>query len=427
MAANQYYINAYDPCVPIEGYGNQFKSYLDQKFGELDMEEVEQNIIDAVNTSKDEIKVSVEESASSVTENITSAVTANTESANSDLLGKITCLVNNSTQETYCNIYNAKNEIIDSIDKLNTAVTETMAADITSAISTAKDEIITNNNENTEDIKTEIQEVKDQVASGDTGDKEEILNAITSAKTELSDKISAAEANIVNYDNINKDAVVAEITSAKEEEKAALDKMREDLIAQVNSTNSLVQAGFTDLNTAVIANKEDAVSRINNNVNQRAAEIINEINIDDPVEPYDVYGGMVRNILKPNVDSITSDDIAKLSKVTSKSISTVVFSIRVEDVAVTGMNDDATGQLYQDAKVENEMNLVFAYPAEFENTEILDSNGANITQYFSKKLMEIGEVPYIVVMQVSKISNLYDPQWETPMAYTLNYNLKMSR
>ena len=119
-------------------------------------------------------------------------------------------------------------------------------------------------------------------------------------------------------------------------------------------------------------------------------------------------------------------DILKLSTVNVDTYSPdVYFSIRIADVKVDGMNDDATGELFNEAKEKNELNIVFAYPKKYAKVEIYDSIDLNITKFFEKKEITVNGEEYMVMMQCAKIINLYDPKWEVPTDYTLNYTLNI--
>lgn len=423
MPSNQYYSTKYESCVPLNGIGTQIKDYLDKKFDEINVgEEMEQNIINNINTSKDEIISSVTDTVNNSTSAITSGITSAVESANSDMLGKINCMITNSTNETACNICYAKQDILDALS--GASEESGIVSQITDVINASKEELTNTITEKATEITNKVESKGEEVLAKIDEKSTEITDNVNVKAEELSDKVDEKSNEILTKVDEAKTEITTKVDDGFATQAEALEKARQDLIAEVNNTNDLMKAGFSDLNTAVIANKEDAVYRINDQALSNKNEILDAINYES-VPPFNLYGGAVLNILKPDINSIETSDVAKLTKISKSSLANAVFSIRIDDIAVTGMNDDPTGQLYNDAKAQNEKNIVFAYPSEYPNTSVYDSVNNDISKYLGKKEMDIDGVKYTVAMLIAKVSNLYDPQWEEPMAYTLNYNVQV--
>ena len=396
-----------------------------------------QNITEA----KEEITATTLQLLTNVEGNLSNAITTSADNVVKAVSSDITTSADNVVNQVYENAQRDKEEIIAKIEE----TTESGNNDILEAITAAKDEINTNVTNAKDEINAGVEAAKEYI-TGTTltlvGNIESNLsNAITESADNVvkavSSDITTSADNVVNqvYENTEREKgeiisamvsktedIINEVDAKAKENKEIIDKAREELIAALNNTNSLMEAGFTDLNTAVIANKEDAVHRINRQAYKNKTEIINAIS-DIVPEPYTVYGGSVYNIVHPDVMSMTEADVKNLTKIENVEGTDTVFSIRVKDVSVAGMNDDATGEVYNQAKATNELNIVFAYPAKFTDVEVRDSIDMNVTDDFAVNTITIDGESYNVLFNPTKITNLYDPQWESPMDYTLTYTL----
>lgn len=441
---NLYYNSKYCATVPIESYGDQFKDYLDSKLSGLansdDFKDIEKNLTEKIDASDKHVISNVHQ----IVNDSTNKTICNIKNA-----------VNDSTEETACNIQCAKNEIIETIQtvgedlttletNINCSITqsadnvvkavETIAGNIESnlsnAITVSADNVVKANEVIAGNIESNLSNYIDSTVEGLKTDLNESIDEATDNIVQATDSIvsESAEKLETNISEVVSSTSVKVENTVKNEStlvKEKIAKMREDLIAAINNSDSLTSVGFSDLNTSVIANKEDAVYRINRQANVNKQEVLNAIYGED-FEPYTVYGGTVYNIVHFGVQSLTENDVINLPSVMVNTYTPdVTFSIKVKDVAVIGMNDDATGEIYTSARTQNELNIVFAYPKKYEATEIFDSIDDNLTKSFEKKDIQINGVDYIVAMQPSKVVNLYDPQWETPLNYTLNYLLKI--
>ena len=385
-----------------------------------------QNITEA----KEEITATTLQLLTNVEGNLSNAITTSADNVVKAVSSDITTSADNVVNQVYENAQRDKEEIIAKIEE----TTESGNNDILEAITAAKDEL----KEHAETVKEEITgttltlvgNIESNLSNAITESADNVVKAVSSDITTSAD-------NVVNqvYENTEREKgeiitavisktedIINEVDAKAKENKEIIDKAREELIAALNNTNSLMEAGFTDLNTAVIANKEDAVHRINRQAYKNKTEIINAIS-DIVPEPYTVYGGSVYNIVHPDVMSMTEADVKNLTKIENVEGTDTVFSIRVKDVSVAGMNDDATGEVYNQAKATNELNIVFAYPAKFTDVEVRDSIDMNVTNDFAVNTITIDGESYNVLFNPTKITNLYDPQWESPMDYTLTYTL----
>lgn len=385
-----------------------------------------QNITEA----KEEITATTLQLLTNVETNLSNAITTSADNVVKAVSSDITTSADNVVKQVYENAQRDKEEIIAKIEE----TTESGNNDILEAITAAKDEL----KEHAETVKEEITgttltlvgNIESNLSNAITESADNVVKAVSSDITTSAD-------NVVNqvYENTEREKgeiitavisktedIINEVDAKAKENKEIIDKAREELIAALNNTNSLMEAGFTDLNTAVIANKEDAVHRINRQAYKNKTEIINAISDITP-EPYTVYGGSVYNIVHPDVMSMTEADVKNLTKIENVEGTDTVFSIRIKDVSVAGMNDDATGEVYNQAKATNELNIVFAYPAKFTDVEVRDSIDMNVTDDFAVNTITIDGESYNVLFNPTKITNLYDPQWESPMDYTLTYTL----
>lgn len=478
---NQYYSNRYDSCVPIESYGEQFRNYLDEKLKNIANDDDINNVITTIgNTEKN-----LSESLSNVESNLAGSLTnveSNLAQSIANSTNKTVCCVKSAIKESEesinCSVNCAKNEIIcnviktgDEIKNNSLTIAENVQKNLSDAITTSADNVVNavnekissveenlvseiekNNNDSSSKIVSEISNKIDETS--ETIQKN-LTDAITTSadnvvkanetiskniEKNLSDAITTSANNVVKANEVTSKNIQNNLSNAittssnnvanvvrheNSDTKAKIDKLREDLIQAINNSDSLTSAGFSDLNSAVVANKEDAVYRINRHSDINKKEILDAIN-QTSFEPYVVYGGTVLNILHNNVSTISEADVLKLSSINVETYSPdVYFSIRISDVKVDGMNDDPTGELFAEAKEKNEMNIVFAYPKKYAKVEIYDSIDLNITKFFDKKDITINGEEYIVMMQCAKIINLYDPKWEVPTDYTLNYTLNI--
>lgn len=274
-----------------------------------------------------------------------------------------------------------------------------------------------------------------------------IAGAIIVAQENLATKIDNSDThvichvkNIVN-DSINKTKCIVEhskneiieaidktnciVKTESELAKERMEKIREDLIASINNNNTLIDSGFSNLNNVIIANKEDTVIRVNSQASKNKYELLDAI-YEGEFIPFIVYGGKFYNIIHPTISTINETNILTLPEINVTAFTTeIVFSMKVLDVAVPGMNNDSTGDIYKEAKIQNEQNIVFVYPKKYDSLEIFDPMDVNITNMFDKTDIIINKLPYTLIMYTAKIVNLYDPEWEMPLNYTLNYTLKL--
>ena len=419
---NQYYSNRYDSCVPIESYGEQFRNYMDEKFKTIANDEDINNVINSVVNSEKNIT----DSLSNVESNLAGSlgnVESNLAQAIVNSTNKTVCCIkeaiSNSEDSVICNINNAVNDGLDNakkeiIDDLSTKIDETsknVESNLTSAITESADNVV-------KATETICKNIESNLASAITESADNVVKANeTTAKN--------VESNLTSAITKSADNVAKVVRTESSDQKAKIDKLREDLIQAINNSDSLTSAGFSDLNSAVIANKEDAVYRINRQANVNKKEILNAIGRLS-FDPYIVYGGTVLNLVHNNISTIQESDILKLASIKVETYSPdIQFSIRITDVKVDGMNDDPTGEIFNEAKERNELNILFAYPSKLENVEVFDSIELNVTKQFDKKELQVNGENYIVLMQYDKIINLYDPKWETPSDYTLNYTLNI--
>lgn len=379
-------INSNVNCAKEEIICNVMQAANDIKADNLTVaENVQTNLSNAITTSADNVVKAVNEKVSLTEENIISEIKKGNEDSSNKIVEEITNKIDETSELIQTNLTDAITTSANNIVKANETISKNIESNLSKAITTSADNVVKAN------------EV-----------------TIKNVQTNLSNAITTSANNVAGV-----------VRSESADTKAKVDKLREDLIQAINNSDSLTSAGFSDLNTAIIANKEDAVYRINRHADINKKEILDAIN-DTTFEPYVVYGGTVLNILHSSISTITESDILKLSTVNVDTYSPdVYFSIRIADVKVDGMNDDATGELFNEAKEKNELNIVFAYPKKYAKVEIYDSIDLNITKFFEKKEITVNGEEYMVMMQCAKIINLYDPKWEVPTDYTLNYTLNI--
>lgn len=467
---NQYYSNNYDSCVPIESYGEQFKNYLDKKLKDIANDEDITNIITSINNSEKVLSDSLVNVESNLTQSIVNstnktvccvkhaiaqseeAINENVNCAKEEIICNINCVGENIKANSLTIAENVQSNLSNAITTSADNVVNALGDKISSSEENIKNEISKNSDENNskviEAISQKIDETSNDIQSNLTNaitmsaDNVVKANEVISKNIEsnLSNAITTSADNVVkanevvskniqnNLTNVvinSSNNVTNVVKSESSDQKAKIDKLRTDLIQAINNSDSLTAAGFSDLNSSVIANKEDAVYRINRQANVNKKEILDAIN-NISFEPYAVYGGTVLNIIHNNISTISESDILKLSSVNVDSYTPdIQFSIRITDVKVDNMNDDPTGEIFNNAKEQNELNVVFAYPKKYDAVEIYDSIDLNITKFFDKKDIIVNGEEYIVAMQYSKIINLYDPKWEVPTDYTLNYTLNI--
>lgn len=487
MAKKQPYYNHYcESTVPLRGLGYQIKAYLDKKFdGLADDEKLDEianqvaemgtNLTNTVNTSITNLQTAV----TNTLEGLPDEINAHTDTVGQRIICNNNCVSSNALCQTKCAIETAKTEIIDAIgenatpiSEINESITnasnnivsavETIAGNVeknlSGAITTSADNVV----KATETIAANIEKnlsgaittsadnvVKSaEVIATNAGknivdsfaivsdDAVKKVNNFTleiagNVENNLSNAITTSADNVVKANEqiastIEKNLTGAITTSGDNVAKVVRDEAkaaRENLIAQLSTTNDLVKSGFSDLNTSIIANKEDAVMRINRVANANKVQIIDAINEKDIV-PFDVYGGSVLNSEVPGVNSMDEAKVKALPMVHIADYNmNVVFSIKIQDVAVSGMNDDATGVLYSDAMKKNARNIAFSYPAKYLDTIIYDAMGMNVTSSFEMKNIQVGGMDYTVAVMPVQLVNLYDPKWEKPSDYTLNYTL----
>lgn len=379
-------INSNVNCAKEEIICNVIQAANDIKADNLTVtENVQKNLSNAITTSADNVVNAVNEKVSLTEENIISEIKKANEDSSSKIVEEITNKIDETSDLIQTNLTDAITTSANNIVKANETISKNIESNLSNAITTSADNVVKANEVTIKNVQTNLS------------------NAITTSANNVAGVVRTESANT----------------------KAKVDKLREDLIQAINNSDSLTSAGFSDLNTAVIANKEDAVYRINRHADINKKEILDAIN-DTTFEPYVVYGGTVLNILHSSISTITESDILKLSTVNVDTYSPdVYFSIRIADVKVDGMNDDATGELFNEAKEKNELNIVFAYPKKYAKVEIYDSIDLNITKFFEKKEITVNGEEYMVMMQCAKIINVYDPKWEVPTDYTLNYTLNI--
>lgn len=379
-------INSNVNCAKEEIICNVMQAANDIKADNLTVaENVQTNLSNAITTSADNVVKAVNEKVSLTEENIISEIKKGNEDSSNKIVEEITNKIDETSELIQTNLTDAITTSANNIVKANETISKNIESNLSKAITTSADNVVKANEVTIKNVQTNLS------------------NAITTSANNVAGVVRTESADT----------------------KAKVDKLREDLIQAINNSDSLTSAGFSDLNTAIIANKEDAVYRINRHADINKKEILDAIN-DTTFEPYVVYGGTVLNILHSGISTITESDILKLSTVNVDTYSPdVYFSIRIADVKVDGMNDDATGELFNEAKEKNELNIVFAYPKKYAKVEIYDSIDLNITKFFEKKEITVNGEEYMVMMQCAKIINLYDPKWEVPTDYTLNYTLNI--
>lgn len=379
-------INSNVNCAKEEIICNVVQAANDIKADNLTVaENVQKNLSDAITTSADNVVKAVNEKVSLTEENIISEIKKGNEDSSSKIVEEITNKIDETSDLIQTNLTDAITTSANNIVKANETISKNIESNLSNAITTSADNVVKANEVTIKNVQTNLS------------------NAITTSANNVAGVVRTESADT----------------------KAKVDKLREDLIQAINNSDSLTSAGFSDLNTAIIANKEDAVYRINRHADINKKEILDAIN-DTTFEPYVVYGGTVLNILHSSISTITESDILKLSSVNVDTYSPdVYFSIRIADVKVDGMNDDPTGELFNEAKEKNELNIVFAYPKKYAKVEIYDSIDLNITKFFEKKEITVNGEEYMVMMQCAKIINVYDPKWEVPTDYTLNYTLNI--
>lgn len=379
-------INSNVNCAKEEIICNVIQAANDIKADNLTVaENVQKNLSNAITISADNVVKAVNEKVSLTEENIISEIKKGNEDSSNKIVEEITNKIDETSDLIQTNLTDAITTSANNIVKANETISKNIESNLSNAITTSADNVVKANEVTVKNVQTNLS------------------NAITTSANNVAGVVRTESADT----------------------KAKVDKLREDLIQAINNSDSLTSAGFSDLNTAIIANKEDAVYRINRHADINKKEILDAIN-DTTFEPYVVYGGTVLNILHSGISTITESDILKLSSVNVDTYSPdVYFSIRIADVKVDGMNDDATGELFNEAKEKNELNIVFAYPKKYAKVEIYDSIDLNITKFFEKKEITVNGEEYMVMMQCAKIINLYDPKWEVPTDYTLNYTLNI--
>lgn len=379
-------INSNVNCAKEEIICNVIQAANDIKADNLTVaENVQKNLSNAITISADNVVKAVNEKVSLTEENIISEIKKGNEDSSNKIVEEITNKIDETSDLIQTNLTDAITTSANNIVKANETISKNIESNLSNAITTSADNVVKANEVTVKNVQTNLS------------------NAITTSANNVAGVVRTESADT----------------------KAKVDKLREDLIQAINNSDSLTSAGFSDLNTAVIANKEDAVYRINRHADINKKEILDAIN-DTTFEPYVVYGGTVLNILHSGISTITESDILKLSTVNVDTYSPdVYFSIRIADVKVDGMNDDPTGELFNEAKEKNELNIVFAYPKKYAKVEIYDSIDLNITKFFEKKEITVNGEEYMVMMQCAKIINLYDPKWEVPTDYTLNYTLNI--
>ena len=405
-------INSNVNCAKEEIICNVSQAANDIKADNLTVaENVQKNLSDAITVSADNVVKAVNEKVSLTEENIISEIKKGNEDSSSKIVEEITNKIDETSDLIQTNLTDAITTSANNIVKANETISKNIESNLSNAITTSADNVVKANETISKNIESNLS--KAITTSADNVVK---ANEVTSknVQTNLSNAITTSANNVAGV-----------VRSESADTKAKVDKLREDLIQAINNSDSLTSAGFSDLNTAIIANKEDAVYRINRHADINKKEILDAIN-DTTFEPYVVYGGTVLNILHSSISTITENDILKLSTVNVDTYSPdVYFSIRIADVKVDGMNDDATGELFNEAKEKNELNIVFAYPKKYAKVEIYDSIDLNITKFFEKKEITVNGEEYMVMMQCAKIINVYDPKWEVPTDYTLNYTLNI--
>lgn len=379
-------INSNVNCAKEEIICNVIQAANDIKANNLTVaENVQKNLSDVVTISAENVVNAVNEKVSLTEENIISEIKKANEDSSSKIVEEITNKIDETSDLIQTNLTDAITTSANNIVKASETISKNIESNLSNAITTSADNVVKANEVTAKNVQTNLS------------------NAITTSANNVAGVVRTESADT----------------------KAKVDKLREDLIQAINNSDSLTSAGFSDLNTAVIANKEDAVYRINRHADINKKEILDAIN-DTTFEPYVVYGGTVLNIIHSGISTITESDILKLSTVNVDTYSPdVYFSIRIADVKVDGMNDDATGELFNEAKEKNELNIVFAYPKKYAKVEIYDSIDLNITKFFEKKEITVNGEEYMVMMQCAKIINVYDPKWEVPTDYTLNYTLNI--
>lgn len=234
MNGNAYYIDTFCESRPLEGYGMQFKEYLDNALSGASVE------ISAVTESIQQ----VDEHLTDVIINVEGNLAAVAEQVQTNLAGVIV---------------NSQNEL-------------------TNHITNSKNEIISNDNTNKDEIIEKINEIETTSCGGiSKNDLDEAVNTIVAEISNVNDNVSNSKNEIINNASSNKEEVIQSVISVQddatvkitatiktESEKAQerLEQIRQELINAINNTNSIVELGFTDLNEEVIASKNEIIKEV---------------------------------------------------------------------------------------------------------------------------------------------------------------------
>lgn len=239
MNNNAYYTDTYLTNCPLEGYGIQFKEYLDKALSgcSIDISQITEEI-NKVDEHLTDVIINVEGNLASVAEQVQTNLAGVITSSTQNVINK----VDTSTNEILCNDNNNKQEIIDSISS-SPSTGGITKQDLDNAVSEIKE----NSNQNKENIISEIKSSQNEIISNNNENKNEIINSVISIQEDSTVKITTS------------------IKTESEKAQERLEQIRQELINAINSTNSIVEMGFTDLNQEVINSRDTIINEVREN------------------------------------------------------------------------------------------------------------------------------------------------------------------
>lgn len=227
---NAFYIDTYCENKPFEGYGEQFKEYLDNALSGSSMEiSAVTESINKVDEHLTDVVINVEGNLASVAEQVQTNLANTMVNVQTNLANKIDESKNEIIENDNCN----KSEIIQKIDD--------MSSSIPSGIS--KDDL----DNAVEEIKTSVSEAKQEVIDNSNTNKEETIQSVISVQEDATVKITTT------------------IKTESEKAKERLEQIRQELIDAINNSNSIVSMGFTDLNEEVIESRDKIIDEVRQN------------------------------------------------------------------------------------------------------------------------------------------------------------------
>lgn len=216
---NAFYIDTYCENKPFEGYGEQFKEYLDNALSGSSME------ISAVTETINK----VDEHLTDVVINVEGNLASVAEQVQTNLANKI----DDSKTEIIENDNSNKCEIMQKIDDISSST----------ASGISKDDL----NNAVEEIKSYVEETKQEVIENSNTNKDETIQSLISVQEDSTVKITTT------------------IKTESEKAKERLEQIRQELIDAINNSNSIVSMGFTDLNEEVIESRDKIIDEVRQN------------------------------------------------------------------------------------------------------------------------------------------------------------------